>query len=126
MTEPLPETPSNTLSLRAFSAIVRLCETKGCDHWSWTRTFKETQSLVLKLIRTLEIPIILDAEADRSGHQPKTLPLRIAHSILTPHPGEMARLIRSTVKEVLKIGIGLRKISLKPNMSISSSKDIPP
>jgi len=35
---------------------------KSCDHWSWTWNIQETQSLVLKLIRTLEIPIILDAD----------------------------------------------------------------
>jgi len=73
-------------------------------------TFKETQSLVLKLIRTLEIPIILDADGLTAlATQPKTLPLKNRSLILTPHPGEMARLIRSTVKEVLEDRIGLSK-----------------
>jgi len=82
MTEPLPETPKQTLSLRAFSAIVRLCENKkAVIIGPGIGTFKETQSLVLKLIRTLEIPIILDADGLTAlATQPKTLPLRIAHS----------------------------------------------
>jgi NAD(P)H-hydrate epimerase len=111
MTEPLPETPKQTLSLRAFSSIVRLCENKkAVIIGPGLGTFKETQSLVLKLIRTLEIPIILDADGLTAlATQPKTLPIKNRSVILTPHPGEMARLIRSTVKEVLEDRIGLSK-----------------
>ena len=48
MTEPLPETPKQTLSLRAFSAILRLCENKkAVIIGPGLGTFKETQSLVL-------------------------------------------------------------------------------
>jgi NAD(P)H-hydrate epimerase len=111
MTEPLPETPKQTLSLRAFSTIVRLCENKkAVIIGPGLGTFKETQSLVLKLIRTLELPIILDADGLTAlATQPKTLPIKNSSLILTPHPGEMARLIRSTVKEVLEDRIGLSK-----------------
>jgi NAD(P)H-hydrate epimerase len=64
-------------------------------------TYKETQSLVLKLIKTLDLPIILDADGLTSlAAQPKTLLTKRQPTILTPHPGEMARLIQSTSKEV--------------------------
>jgi NAD(P)H-hydrate epimerase len=111
MTEPLPETPKQTLSLRAFSTIVRLCENKrAVIIGPGLGTFKETQSLVLKLIRTLDLPIILDADGLTAlATQPKTLPTSNRSLILTPHPGEMARLIRSTVKEVLEDRIGLSR-----------------
>jgi NAD(P)H-hydrate epimerase len=111
MTEPLPETPKQTLSLRAFSPIVRLCENKrAVIIGPGLGTFKETQSLVLKLIRTLDLPIILDADGLTAlATQPKTLPATNRSLILTPHPGEMARLIRSTVKEVLEDRIGLSR-----------------
>src|SRR5512136_3347426 len=104
MTEPLPETPKQTLSLRAFSAIVRLCENKrAVIIGPGLGTFKETRSLVLKLIRTLDLPIILDADGLTAlATQPKTLPTSNRSLILTPHPGEMARLIRSSAKEVLE------------------------
>jgi NAD(P)H-hydrate epimerase len=39
--------------------------------------------------------------------QPKILPIANRSLILTPHPGEMARLVRLTVKEVLEDRIGL-------------------
>jgi NAD(P)H-hydrate epimerase len=111
MTEPLPETPKQTLSLRAFGAIVRLCENKkAVIVGPGLGTFKETQSLVLKLIKALDVPIILDADGLTAlATQPKTLPITSRSLILTPHPGEMARLMRSQVKEVLEDRIGLSR-----------------
>ena len=112
MTEPLPETAKQTLSLRAFNAILRLCENKkAVVIGPGIGTFKETQTLVLKLIRTLE-----------SSHDPRC---RWAHSprsadsnpflrskrplILTPHPGEMGRLTGLTSKQVLEDRIGISR-----------------
>ncbi len=111
MTEPLPETPKQTLSLRAFSTLVRLCENKkAVIIGPGLGTFKETQSLVLKLIKALDLPIILDADGLTAlATQPKILPIANRSLILTPHPGEMARLIRSQVKEVLEDRIGLSR-----------------
>lgn len=111
MTEPLPETPKQTLSLRAFNPILRLCENKkAVIIGPGIGTFKETQSLILKLIKTLDIPIILDADGLTAlATQPKTLPAANRSLILTPHPGEMARLIRSTAKEVQEDRIGVTR-----------------
>jgi NAD(P)H-hydrate epimerase len=102
MTEPLPETPKQTLSLRGLNAILRLCENKkAVIIGPGTGTEKETQSLVLKLLRTLELPVILDADGLTAlATQPKFLPASNRSLILTPHPGEMARLLQSTPKEV--------------------------
>jgi NAD(P)H-hydrate epimerase len=114
MTEPLPETPKQTLSLRAFNLLLRLCEKKrAVIIGPGIGTFKETQSLILKLIKTLDIPIILDADGLTAlSTQPKTLPAANRSLILTPHPGEMARLINSTAKEVQEDRIGVsRKFS---------------
>jgi NAD(P)H-hydrate epimerase len=111
MTEPLPETPKQTLSLRAFSSIVRLCENKrAVIIGPGLGTLKETQSLILKLIRTLDLPIVLDADGLTAlATQPKTLPIKNRSLMLTPHPGEMARLIRSQVKQVLEDRVGLSR-----------------
>jgi hydroxyethylthiazole kinase-like uncharacterized protein yjeF len=111
MTEPLPETAKQTLSLRAFGTLIRLCENKkAVIIGPGLGTFKETQSLVLKLIRTLDLPIILDADGLTAlATQPKTLPVKNGSFILTPHPGEMARLTRSQIKEVLEDRVGLSR-----------------
>jgi len=111
MTEPLPETPKQTLSLRAFSAIARLCENKrAVIIGPGLGTLKETQSLILKLIKVLDLPIILDADGLTAlATQPKLLPMANRSLILTPHPGEMARLIRSQVKDLLEDRIALSR-----------------
>jgi NAD(P)H-hydrate epimerase len=111
MTEPLPETAKQTLSLRAFNAILRLCENKKAVILGpGIGTYKETQSLVLKLIKTLDLPIILDADGLTSlAAQPKTLLATKRPLILTPHPGEMARLIQSTTQEVQEDRIGVSR-----------------
>jgi NAD(P)H-hydrate epimerase len=114
MTEPLPETPKQTLSLRAFNSILRLCENKkALIVGPGIGTFKETQSLILKLIKTLDLPIVLDADGLTAlATQPKIIPATNRSLILTPHPGEMARLIGSTAKEIQENRIGIsRKFS---------------
>jgi NAD(P)H-hydrate epimerase len=73
-------------------------------------TFKETQSLILKLIKTLNLPIVLDADGLTAlATQPKILPATNRSLILTPHPGEMARLIGSTAKEIQENRIGISR-----------------
>jgi hydroxyethylthiazole kinase-like uncharacterized protein yjeF len=111
MTEPLPETPKQSLSLRAFNSILRLCENKkAVVIGPGLGTFKETQSLVLKLIKTLDLPVVLDADGLTAlATQPKILPTANRSLILTPHPGEMARLIQSTPKEVQEDRIGISR-----------------
>ena len=114
MTEPLPETPKQTISLRAFNSILRLCENKkALIVGPGIGTFKETQSLILKLIKTLDLPIVLDADGLTAlATQPKVIPATNRSLILTPHPGEMARLVGSTAKEIQENRIGIsRKFS---------------
>ncbi len=111
MTEPLPETPKQTLSLKAFQPILRLCENKrAVVIGPGLGTFKETQSLILKLIKAIDLPMVIDADGlNALATQPKTLPVPNRSIVLTPHPGEMARLIHSTAKEVQDNRIGVAK-----------------
>jgi len=111
MTEPLPETPKQTLSLRAYSSILRLCENKSAVVIGpGIGTFKETQALVVKLVKSLELPMIIDADGITAlSTQPKIFPLNNRNLVLTPHPGEMARLIRSTPKEIQGDRIGVSR-----------------
>jgi NAD(P)H-hydrate epimerase len=111
ITEPLPETPKQTLSLRAFHAIIRLCEDKRAVILGpGMGTDKETQSLILKLIKAVNLPIIVDADGLTAlASQPKTLPVSNKSLVLTPQPAEMAKLLRSTVKEVQGDRIGISR-----------------
>ena len=109
MTEPLPETTKQTLSLRAFDTILRLCQNKkALIIGPGIGTEKETQSLILKLVKKIDLPIILDADAlSALATETKLLPAQNRSLILTPHPGEMARLIQSNPKSVQEDRIGL-------------------
>jgi NAD(P)H-hydrate epimerase len=111
MTEPLPETAKQTPSLKAFDLILRLCENKkAVIIGPGLGTVKETQLLILKLINALNLPIIVDADGLTAlATAPKTLPLKDRAPILTPHPGEMARLIGSSAKEVQEDRIGISR-----------------
>ncbi|MBA7666810.1 Bifunctional NAD(P)H-hydrate repair enzyme Nnr [subsurface metagenome] len=105
MTLPLPETKKKTLSLKAEKEIIEF--SKKADALALgpgLSTDKETQQLVRNLIKKISLSMVIDADALNAlvGHL-SLLHSRIPHSafrIITPHPGEMARLISKTVKEV--------------------------
>jgi len=111
MTEPLPETTKQTLSLKAFKPILRLCENKKAVILGpGLGLVKETQMLILKLIQALNLPLIVDADGLTAlATKPKILPLKDRLLILTPHPGEMARLIGSSAKGIQEDRIGMSR-----------------
>jgi ADP-dependent NAD(P)H-hydrate dehydratase / NAD(P)H-hydrate epimerase len=102
MTEPLPETPARTLALKARDAIVELAGSRdalaigpgiGLDG--------ETAQVARSLAHELGRPMVIDADglSALAGHLDL---LREAPSArcLTPHPGEMARMLGARVDEV--------------------------
>ncbi len=102
MTEPLPETAAHTLGLKAREAIVELAGSRdalaigpgiGLDD--------ETAQVVRALVRELRKPMALDADAltALAGHL-DVLRDAPAARCLTPHPGEMARMLGARVDEV--------------------------
>ncbi len=65
----------------------------------------DTTELIRNILHTIDIPMVVDADAlfAVSGY-PALFPK--AERVLTPHPGEMARLLGSTVEEVEADRIG--------------------
>ena len=102
MTRPLPEFAPGIIGTSALAPILELAE--KCDVVAigpGLGTHPETRLLVQELIKVLEQPLVIDADAIQAlaecGEQllsAKALP------ILTPHPGEMARLIGLSAEEV--------------------------
>jgi NAD(P)H-hydrate epimerase len=111
MTEPLPETDAGTISSAAFSQITDLAKGKtvlaigpGISRNS------ETSELVRSLVIKAQTPIVLDADglnafenraAELNGNG-RTL-------VITPHPGEMARLAGMSIPEVQKDRLGVAR-----------------
>ncbi len=95
MTIPLPETESRTLGLDAFHEIVEISQgMQALVIGPGISTVDETGQLVRKLVNTLCIPMVIDADAITAlSVEPKILKDSEHPIILTPHPGEMARLM---------------------------------
>lgn len=104
MTEPLPETNAGTISRTAFDQIEELAKKKTVlAIGPGISQELETSELVRNLIAKFELPIVLDADGlnafdgcvEKLNGRGRTL-------VITPHPGEMARLTSLTIPEVQK------------------------
>ena len=102
MTEPLPETGAGSVAARARGRILELAERMdalvlgpglGLD--------ADTQALARALVAEVPRPMVVDADAltALAGHLP-TLRQAPAPRLLTPHPGEMARLLGASAATV--------------------------
>src|SRR6266850_1920003 len=111
MTEPLPETAAHTLAVKAREPVVALAEARdalaigpglGLDD--------ETRALARVLVATLPRPMVVDADALTALADHLDV-LRGAHAarVLTPHPGEMARLIGGTIDDVQRDRLGVAR-----------------
>ncbi|MDR2387916.1 MAG: NAD(P)H-hydrate dehydratase [Deltaproteobacteria bacterium] len=62
---------------------------------------EETHTLVFNLVQNLEVPLVLDADAlTILAENIEVLASAKNHTIITPHPGEAARLLGRSVSEV--------------------------
>jgi NAD(P)H-hydrate epimerase len=102
MTEALPETGSRTLAAGARERILELAEARDAVALGpGLGRDPETQALVRDLTRTIRKPMVIDADAltALAGHL-DALAAAPAPRCLTPHPGEMARLLGVSTTEV--------------------------
>jgi hydroxyethylthiazole kinase-like uncharacterized protein yjeF len=111
MTEPLPETEAGTISTGARDRIEELA--KGLSVLAIGPGISrdpQTAELVRGLVARLRLPIVLDADGlnafeGRSGElngKGRTL-------VITPHPGEMARLVGCSIADVQKDRLGVAR-----------------
>lgn len=102
MVRPFFETRDFGLSLLAEKEILSFSEKCNCVAIGpGISQNKETQALVRNLVTKINRPMVLDADALNAfvGHM-DALKRPAGPLVLTPHPGEMARLIEKTVEEV--------------------------
>jgi NAD(P)H-hydrate epimerase len=95
MTAPLPETQRRSLSAAALEAVLGLAaERDAVGLGPGIGREPETGELVRELLLRLEGPLALDADALFAlAREPERLRRRRAPTLLTPHPGEAARLL---------------------------------
>ena len=108
MTLPLPETDAGSLSVSATSAILEFAEkTKSVlAIGPGISQHPDTVALVHELVREnreqgLDRQMVVDADGLNALSQaPEVIPLLDREAVLTPHPGEMSRLTRTSISDL--------------------------
>jgi len=105
MTFPLPETSDGTLRLSGYKKIKEFVKnTDVLAVGPGLTQNKSTQGLVREMISKIDKPMVIDADGLNAlvGHLKMLSAIRypLSAKILTPHPGEMARLLGISVKKV--------------------------
>jgi NAD(P)H-hydrate epimerase len=111
MTEPLAETDAGTISSEAQDRIIELAKGKSVVAIGpGISRAPQTSELVRNLIQKVQEPIVLDADglnafeglAGELQGKGRTL-------VITPHPGEMARLVGCSIADVQKDRLGVAR-----------------
>jgi NAD(P)H-hydrate epimerase len=102
MTEPLAETADQTLASAALPRLQTLLEDKqALALGPGISVHEETGQVVLKLVESSPCPIVLDADGINGLVDNLDVLARArAAVILTPHPGEMGRLLKRSADAV--------------------------
>ena len=111
MTEPLPETKEGTIATSAWDRIEELAKGKSVlAIGPGVSRNPQTAELVRSLIAKIQLPMVVDADGlnafegrtDELNGKGRTL-------VVTPHPGEMARLAGCSVAEVQGDRLGVAR-----------------
>jgi len=104
MTLPLPETREGTLSVKAAEKIynfIKKCEALVIGP-GLSRN-PETKELIKEILKTQDVPLVLDADGINSiAGEVEFIKNYSAPAVLTPHPGELARLVGESIPEIQK------------------------
>ena len=102
MTAPLPESQNGALGTSAFEKIKKMEAGKKClAIGPGIGQAGETQRLAKKIISQSQIPVVIDADGPNNiAGQTQLLKSLTTSMVLTPHPGEMARLMDVTPAEI--------------------------
>ena len=100
----LPPEQGNEISISEAEALLsgKLAHrTTACLVGCGLGTSREAQKLVEYLLARSKAPMVIDADGlNAIAAEPEMLSKAQAPLVLTPHPGEMARLLKTTVQDV--------------------------
>ncbi len=111
MTEPLPETDAGTISTSALDHIEKLAKGKSVFAIGpGISRDPQTTELVRNLIAKRNGATVLDADGlNAFEDRGDKLDGKAGTLVITPHPGEMARLVGSTIADVQKDRLGVAR-----------------
>ncbi len=117
---PLWETDTGSISLKNLEGLLMLCNQMDMAVMGPGLSLEDqTQELVRKLTEKIPIPLLLDGDGITAVSQdPEILKNRRSTTILTPHPGEMARLTGKTIEEIKKNRVEILQETAKSSGAI--------
>ena len=121
MTDPLPEVKEGILGKASFNRIMDLLSDKKCIAIGpGIGTAPETKTLVHRILQKNTKPMVIDADGlNILGRTYRHTEKSQNPVVMTPHPGEMARLINTTAADVQKDRINCaREFATKFNIHV--------
>jgi hydroxyethylthiazole kinase-like uncharacterized protein yjeF len=111
MTEPLPETDAGTIAATAQERLDALMKGKSVlAIGPGISRFPETSRLVRTLVAKSQIPVVLDADGlNAFESHTDELSGKGRLLVITPHPGEMARLAGCSIADVQNDRLGVAR-----------------
>ncbi len=111
---PLPQTDQETISIKAIDTLVPLLEKSNVVVIGpGITTHDETARFLFSFLPQVKKPLIIDADAINIIARDKKFLKKIrAPFIITPHPGELARLIRMTPSQINE-----KRLDLAPKLA---------
>jgi len=112
MTEPLPETADGCLGRQSIETVLSIISTKktALAIGPGISTKEDTAEFLYEILRKSTLPIVVDADGitliSRNLGILREVKVPV---ILTPHPGEMSRLVGKTSEEVQRDRIGVAR-----------------
>ena len=134
MTAPLPDAGTGYLSADAWGRVQQLLEGKtALALGPGISTESQVQEMILKLLPEVTLPLVIDADGITAlASRPEILKQCRGSVVLTPHPGEMARLAGITTQQVQADRIGVAKacatshnciVALKGNRTVIATPE---
>lgn len=113
MTLALPVDPSGALTDEAVGILLEFCQGKqAIAVGPGLGTRKATVSAVQSLVQSCELPVVLDADGVNAfASVIDRLSSRRADTVLTPHPGELGRLLSLTAEEIQADRVGAARLA---------------
>lgn len=109
----LPETPDGTLSLEAVEPVMeRLSGAHALALGPGMSRDPQTQAAIRELVRISPVPVVLDADGlNAFAGEAGALADRKADAVLTPHLGELSRLVGPDAGDRLQAARGLAALT---------------
>lgn len=115
----LDQTPEGTIALSSLPKVLKFIEDKDALVLGPGLSLnEETQEFIRRLVLNSSIPIVIDADGLNAFSKNLTMLLaRKGDKILTPHPGELSRILDVSLDEIKKDRIKYAKEAVKKSNS---------